>query len=279
MMRLLPALLFSTLAVAGMSGGARAENANVPDGYAASTVVEQLSQSVDPELRFTDHTGKAVTMGDYFADGKPVLLTLNYYTCETLCSTQLNGLLAGLRDLDWTAGQEFRIVTVSIDPSEGPELAANKRASYLSSLGKGDIEWHFLTGEEDQIQALASSVGFSYAYDETSGQWAHPAVLTFLAPEGYVARYLYGITYPSRDLKFALMEASQGRTGSPVDKLILSCFRYDDSTGEYTPAALGVMRLGGVATLIAMGSLGAVLWRRERKRRDSRQDESRSARA
>lgn len=242
-----------------------AELGATPEGYAASTVTERLGNNVDPELSFVDQDGKNVKFGDYLQDGKPILLTLNYYTCETLCSTQLNGLLQGLQELDWTAGEEFRIVTVSIDPSEGPDVASGKRLSYLEELGRGpEVEWHFLTGTESNVQALAESIGYGYAYDENSGQWAHPAVLTFLAPQGFVARYLYGIIYPPRDLKFALMEASEGRVGSPVDKLVLSCFRYDDSTGEYTPAALGVMRLGGIATLLAMGGLGAVMWRREK---------------
>lgn len=259
------------LALAGWSSAALAELGATPDGYAASTVTERLNQPVSQDLEFVDHTGKTVRFGDYLDDGKPVLLTLNYYTCQTLCSTQLNGLLNGLKDLDWTAGEEFRIVTVSIDPSEGPEVAAGKRSSYLQELGRGpDVEWQFLTGTEENVRALANDIGYGYAYDENSGQWAHPAVLTFIAPEGYVARYLYGIIYPPRDLKFALMEAAEGRVGSPVEKLVLSCFRYDDSTGEYTPAALGVMRLGGIATLMAMGGLGAVMWRRERNTRQNR---------
>ncbi len=248
-----------------------AELGETPEGYAASTVTEKLSEPVDTQLAFVDHTGKAVTLGDYLQDDKPVLLTLNYYNCETLCSTQLNGLLQGLQELDWNAGEQFRIVTVSIDPSEGPELAAGKRARYLQELDRGaDVEWHFLTGSEENVRALANSIGYGYAYDENSGQWAHPAVLTFLAPQGYVARYLYGIIYTPRDLKFALMEAAEGRVGSPVEKLVLSCFRYDDSTGEYTPAALGVMRLGGIVTLVAMGGLGAVMWRRERSAKQNR---------
>ena len=254
------------LASAGWSGSAVAEVGATPEGYAASTVTERLGQQIDPDLSFVDQDGQAVHFGDYLQDGKPILLTLNYYNCQTLCSTQLNGLLQGLQELDWTAGQEFRIVTVSIDPSEGPDVAAGKRLSYLEELGRGpDVEWHFLTGTESNIRALADSIGYGYAYDENSGQWAHPAVLTFVAPQGFVARYLYGIIYPPRDLKFALMEASEGRVGSPVEKLVLSCFRYDDSTGEYTPAALGVMRLGGIATLLAMGGLGLVMWRRERR--------------
>ena len=128
-----------------------------------------------------------------------------------------------------------------------------------------------LVGGADEITALASTVGFGFRYDAKSGQYAHPAVLTFLDPEGMVSRYVYGVQYDPRDLRFALMEAAEGRLGSPVDKLILSCFRYDETAGKYTPFAFGVMRLGGVATMAVMGGFGFVLWRRERFRPDRRE--------
>lgn len=258
------ALTLTTLSM--LSLPASAERA-VPDALVEVGVVEQLSMPVDTNLQFTDHNGQTVTLGDYLDDGKPVLLTLNYYSCETLCSIHLNGLVAGLKDTDWTAGNEFRIVTVSIDPSEGPELARAKRQTYLDALGQPDADWSFLVGDQANISALAETVGFGYRYDEKSEQWAHPAVLTFLSPDAVVARYLYGITYPGRDLEFALIEASAGRVGSPVEKLILSCFQYDHVSGEYTPQAMGVMRLGGIATLMGLGALGAVMYRREKRRR------------
>jgi protein SCO1/2 len=242
---------------------------SVPAVLEEVTVVEHLGERIDPTLRFTDHTGAAVTIGDYLSDGKPVLLTLNYYSCATLCGVQLNALHGALNDLDWTAGDGFRVVTVSINPSESPELAQDKRNRYLASLGRGDdVDWNFLVADEDQVRALANQVGFGYRYDEKSQQYAHPAVLTFLAPDGTVARYVYGLEYEARDLRFALMEAADGRLGSPVDKLILSCFHYDETTGRYTAAAFGVMRLGGVASILFMGGLGFAMWRRERFRPD-----------
>ena len=233
------------------------------------TISEQLNQQVDVNLGFTDHNGQAVRIGDYLADGKPVLLTMNYYSCATLCSVQLNGLLEGLKELDWTAGEEFRIVTVSIDHREDAALAAGKRDVYLKELGRGDIDWSFLTGTEENIATLAESVGFSYKYDQVSDQYAHPAVLTFLSDSGIVSRYIYGIQYPARDLKFALIETAEGRVGSPVDKLILSCFRYDSSSGRYTATIFGIARLGGVLTILALAVFGMVMWRFERNvRRD-----------
>jgi protein SCO1/2 len=204
-----------------------------------------------------------VVLEDLLGGDIPTLLTLNYYTCETLCSVQLNAVLEGLKKLDWVPGEQFRVVTVSIDPTESSELASQKRESYLSSLDKGEAEWHFLTGSQEAITSLADTVGFRYSYDADSGQYAHPAVIAFLSPEGAIARYIYGVVYAPMDIKFALMEAAAGRVGSPAEKLILSCFQYDETLGKYTPFAFGVMRLGGVVTMVVLGFFGIVLWRRE----------------
>ena len=209
-------------------------------------VDEMLGGRLDMDLKFVDHDGNLVTLGDYFDGEHPVLITLNYFRCPTLCSLQLNGLTRTLDQFDWRPGEEYRIVTVSIDPREGPELAAKKRASHLEELGvDDDFDWNFLTGEALQIHMLAAQLGIGYAYDAEQDQYAHPAVLMFASPEGKVARYLYGLEYQPSDVKFALMEASAGRVGSPVDKLILSCFHYDATLGEYGPFAMGIMRLGG----------------------------------
>ena len=271
-MNLLPAIarhLAPLLAVVSVGLGSPAWAAEaLPAELEGVTVVERLGEQVNPELVFTDHTGETVRMADLLEGDIPVLLTLNYYTCETLCSFQLNALLTGLHDLDWTAGERFRIVTVSIDPKETADLAAAKRSSYLDEYGRGEVDWRFLVGDAEQVEELARTVGFGFKYDPRTGQYAHPAVLTFLSPDGTVSRYVYGATYEARDLRFALMEAAAGRLGSPVDKLILSCFRYDETVGRYTPFAFGVMRLGGVATLVVMTGLGIVLWRRERTRPD-----------
>jgi len=228
------------------------------------TVNEHLSQVVDPTLTFTDHQGNRAEIGSFFDGETPVILTMNYYSCETLCSVQLNALLDGLKELEWTAGEKFRIVTVSIDEREDDALASAKRQSYLDELGRGgDVDWSFLVGEADQIRALADAVGFTYTYDETTDQFAHPAVITFLSGKGMVSRYLYGIQYPGRDLKFALIETSEGRVGSPVDKIILSCFRYDTTAGRYTATIFGIARLGGVLTVLGLLIAGAIAWRRE----------------
>lgn len=234
------------------------------------TVNETLGGYLDMDLEFVDHQGKQVRLGDYFDGKRPVLVTLNYYRCPTLCNLQLNGLTRALDGFQWTAGEQYRIVTVSIDPRETAELAADKRASHLEALGRGDIDWNFLTGDAAQVQMLAAQLGVGYAYDAEQDQYAHPAVLMFISPEGKVARYLYGLEYNPNDLKFALMEAAEGRVGSPVDKLILSCFHYDASLGEYGPFAMGIMRLGGVAMVIIVGIPLIFVWRRERRQRVSK---------
>jgi protein SCO1/2 len=274
---LLGALLTCSSAVAGIPqrdgpalGEARSNKLLSPEANEVA-VDEMLGGELDMDLRFVDHQGNAVRLGDYFDGEHPVLITLNYYRCPTLCNLQLNSLTRTLEGFaespDWIPGEQYRIVTVSIDPREGPELAANKRATHLDVLGQGEVDWNFLTGDALQVRMLAASLGIGYAYDAEQDQYAHPAVLMFASPEGKVARYLYGLEYQPSDVKFALMEAAEGRVGSPVDKLILSCFHYDASLGEYGPFAMGIMRLGGVAMILIVGIPMAFIWRRERLRR------------
>lgn len=245
--------------------------ANAPTMHAID-VEEHLGDTIDRELTFRDHTGKEVRIGD-FVDGKrPVLLSLNYYRCPVLCNVQLNGLTDALHELDWTPGDEhFRVVTVSIDPREGAEIAGAKRASHLKALERGDqVGWDFLTGDALNIKLLAAQLGIGYAYDAEQDQYAHPAVVAFLSPEGKIVRYVYGLTYQPKDLKFGLMEASEGRVGTTVDRIILSCFHYDATIGRYGPFAFGLMRLGAVLTIFVLGIALLVFWRRERRQRSKR---------
>lgn len=239
----------------------------LPDQLDGVGIQEKLGKDVDRSLAFTDHNGNAVTIGQYLADGKPVLLTLNYYRCKMLCSLQLNALLRGLQGLGWRPGEDFRIVTVSIDAREGSSLAAEKRQSYLKALGMGgDVDWQFLVGAQSSIDALSDQVGFRFKYDAEQDQWAHVPAIYFLASSGMITRYLYGLEYKPRDLRFALIDAGQGRVGSTLDKIILSCFHYDPTIGAYSTWALGVMRLGGVVTLALLGLFFTALWRREKAR-------------
>jgi protein SCO1/2 len=233
----------------------------------AVDVDEHPGNLLEKDLQFTDHTGKAVRLGDYFDGKRPVLLTMNYFRCPVLCNVQLNELTESLRQFDWTAGDEnFRIVTVSIDPREQTELAATKRANHLQALGRGSaVDWAFLTGDALNIRLLAAQLGIQYAYDPEQDQYAHPAVIVFASPEGKIARYVYGLSYASNDLKFGLIEASEGRVGTTLDRIILSCFHYDATLGRYGPFAFGLMRVAGALTVLLIGTALLIYWRRERR--------------
>ena len=230
-------------------------------------VDEHLGLEVDPSLRFVDHTGKSVTLGDYLDGKRPVLVTMNYFRCPVLCNVQLNELTETLRGFEWTPGDEnFRVVTVSIDPRETVELAGRKRDSHLKALDRGDaVDWAFLTGDALNIRLLAAQLGISYTYDPEQDQYAHPAVIAFLSPQGKIARYVYGLSYAANDLKFGLIEAGEGRVGSTLDRIILSCFHYDATLGRYGPFAFGLMRIAGAASVLLIGTALFVFWRRERR--------------
>lgn len=234
----------------------------------AIEVDERRGRTVDPNLSFRDHRGQTVRIGDFLDGERPVLLTLNYFRCRVVCSVQLNGLGTALGELDWTAGDEnFRVVTVSIDPNEGPADATTKRDTLLTSLQRGDdVDWQFLTGDAMTIKALAAALGISYAYDAEQDQYAHPAVAVFLAPDGKIVQYLYGLTFDPRDIKLALLDAGQGKIGTPMEKLYQSCFSYDPSVGRYGPFAFGIMRLGALATLLIVAAVIVVLWRFDRRK-------------
>jgi protein SCO1/2 len=234
----------------------------------AIDVDERRGAYIDKQLAFVDHEGNEVLLGDYLDGERPLLVTLNYYRCRVVCSVQLNGLAKALAELDWTPGDEnFRVVTISIDPEETPEDAAKKRATMADVVGRGDdIDWQFLTGDDFEIAALAGSFGIRYAYDKEQDQFAHPAVAMFIAPDGKIVQYIYGLTFDSRDLKLALLEAGEGKIGSPMEKLYQSCFSYDPSIGRYGPFAFGIMRIAGVLTFLILGAFVLLLWRRDRKR-------------
>jgi protein SCO1/2 len=244
----------------------------VPPQLEEVGIEEHLDAKIPMNLEFRDEYGAVVTLGDYFDGEKPVILTLNYYKCPMLCGLQLNGLLDGLMELDWTPGQEFEMVTVSINPLETPALATEKKQNYMKryerpSAAKG---WHFLTGREPEIRQLASTLGFGYTFDRKTGEYAHAAAIFVSTPDGRVARYLYGIEYPPRRLRLALLEASAGEIGTTIDQLILYCFHYDPSSRRYSPVAMNIMRLGGGATALILGlSLGGYWLREARRRKNS----------
>lgn len=237
------------------------------------SVEQLLGSQVPPDLTFTDETGKPVRLGDYFGK-RPVILVLAYYECPMLCTVVLNELTRALNALDYTLGKEFEAITVSISPTETPKLAAEKKANYLSAYKRpeGKQGWHFLVGNEQNIKALAKAVGFQYTYDPKTKQYAHPAVVMILTPSGKLARYLMGIEFSARDLKFALTEASEGKIAkNPVLGAVLYCFQYDPATGKYGLVVLRVVQLAGLITILSLAGLigGAFLLERKRTRQFS----------
>ncbi|NBO38128.1 SCO family protein [bacterium] len=230
------------------------------------TIVEKLGTVIPSERLFfrQNSQGPALSLDQYINPNLPTMLTLNYFQCTALCSIHLNGLVQGLKKLDYLPGREFNLVTVSIDPRNSPELAQMKQKNYLESLNRAGAEWKFLVGEQKFINELAQSVGFQFRYDKETDQFAHSAAVFFISPEKKVSRYLYGIQYSPRDLKFALLESSQGRLGSPLEKLILRCFHYDELAGKYSPIAMNSMRTAGVLFCLCLLILVVVLLRKEK---------------
>jgi protein SCO1/2 len=226
---------------------------------------QKLGAAVPLDLVFRDETGAATPLGAYFHRQRPVLLALVYYNCPMLCTEVLNGLTRSLRPLRLELGSDYEVVTVSIDPKDTPELARLKKRNYLERYGRGGGEsgWHFLTGTPSAIEPLAEAVGFRYDFNPATGQYAHAAGIVILTPDGRVARYLYGIDFPMRDIEFGLMEAAAGRVGTPIAKLLLLCYDYDAASGRYTLSILRLTRVLGIGTVLAVAGLVTWLVRRE----------------
>jgi protein SCO1/2 len=238
-----------------------------PDKLNGVDIVQRLHQQVPRDIELRDEAGYPVAIGTYFTD-RPVILALVYYECPMLCTLVLNGLLRSLRVLDFDLGDEFDVITVSFDPRDTSEIASAKRLKYLREYGREVTDgWRFLTGDEPQIRRLADAVGFKYTFDPETGQFAHATAIMILTPEGRVSRYFMGVEYAPRDLKLALMDAAKGAIGSPADKILHYCFAYDPTTGKYGLAIVNILRAGGVATLIALGSFIALMLRRDRHAR------------
>jgi len=229
---------------------------------------QRLNHHVPLELPFVDENGRDVKLGDYFGK-RPVLLAMVYYECPMLCTQVLNGVTGALKTLNFDVGKEFDVVAVSINPQEGPGLAAQKKAAYVERYGRPQTAagWHFLTGRDESIKALAAAVGFRYEYVEDVKQYAHGAGVEVLTPKGVIARYYYGIEYSPRDLRLGIIEAADERIGSPIDAALLLCFHYDPTTGKYGPTVLTLVRIGAVLTIVAFGAFLFVSLRRERTSR------------
>ena len=229
---------------------------------------QKLNNQVPLNLTFRDEHGATVELGQFFA-GKPVILTLVYYNCPMLCTQVLNAVDRSMETMPLEIGKDFNVVTVSIDPSDRAPMADAKHAMYagmyLGTTGRKGAEtgWHFLTGDESQIKALADAVGFRYAYDADSKQFAHASGIMVLTPDGKVSKYFYGVTYPAGDLRLGLVDASQEKIGTVADQLLLYCYHYDPHTGKYGLVISRALQLGGGATVLIGGIFLFFLFRGE----------------
>lgn len=244
----------------------------VPDELERIGIDEHLGETIDLSLQFTDETGRAVTLADYFHQDKPVLLSLVYFTCPMLCNLTMNGMNDAFGQLAWLPGEEYEVVSVSIHPDETPKLALAKKNNYLTVLNRPGAEngWHFLTGSKESSEALAAQIGFRYFWNEAQEQYAHASAIYILTADGSISRYLYGISFPERDLRLGLVEAGDGKIGSSYDQLLLYCFHYDPDARGYVAVAENIMRLGGGLTLATVILLVGGLFWRERKKSHSR---------
>jgi protein SCO1 len=227
---------------------------------------QKLNNQLPLDLKFRDEYGRDVKLGDYFQEGRPVVLSLVYYECAMLCNQTLNGMVGALDAVPFTPSKDFEIVTVSFDPREGPELAAEKKETYLRRFKREGAQngWHFLTGDKDSIDRLAEATGFHYVWDDESKQFAHASAIMVATPEGKLSHYFYGIEYSPKDLRLALVESSKGQIGTPVDALILYCYHYDPTTGKFA-LVMSVVRAAGALTVVGILALIFFLVRRTRR--------------
>jgi len=237
----------------------------LPPALAGVGIDQKLDRQVPLDLTFRDEAGRTVPLSSFFSGRKPVILALVYYQCPMLCTMILNGVESSLKAVSFDPGRDFEVLSVSFDPKDTPQLAASKKQMYLRRYGRPGTAngWHFLTGDEANIQALTSAVGFRYKYDAASGQFAHASGIMVLTPQGRLSRYLYGVEYAPRDVRLALVEASENKIGSPVDQLLLFCYHYDPATGKYGAIAINFVRFAGLAFTLICGFFLIAAWRRD----------------
>jgi protein SCO1/2 len=231
---------------------------------------QKLGSQLPLDAEFKDENGNIVKLGSYFNQKKPVILALVYFECPMLCNEVLNGLTGSLKGISFDAGKEFDVVAISFDARENdkPDLTKNKKESYLNRYKRAGAEngWHFLTGTQGEIDKVTQAVGFNYVYDEKTNQFAHAGGIMIATPEGKLSRYLYGIDYSPKDIKFSLIDSSEHKIGNPAEQLFLYCFHYDPSSGKYGLAILRVLRLAAVATVIGLAGLLLFFWRNSKKK-------------
>ena len=244
-------------------------NDAVPADTEGVGVEQRLGEQVPTDVAFTDHRGESVRFGDYFGQDKPVLLTLNYSDCPMLCVMQLDGVIDVLNQLGWVVGEDFDVVTVSIDENELYTKAAATRDHYLNRydhqarMPDAEGGWHFLVGDQPSIDAVANAVGFGYRFVPSTGEFAHEAAIMLLTPEAVVSRYLFGVVFEEPTLRLSLVEASNGKLGGLAERITMMCFVYDPTSGSYVAEAVSIMKLGGLLTVVILGGFLLIFWRKE----------------
>jgi protein SCO1/2 len=226
-------------------------------------IEQHLNAEIPGDLAFRDELGNNVKLGDYFSQGRPVILNLGYYQCPMLCGEVLQGLTGSLKVLSFNVGKEFEVVTVSFDPHETPDMAATKKRDIMRRYGRAgaDKGWHFLTGPAESINALTKAVGFQFQWDEKTQQYAHATTIVVLTPDRHVAQYFYGVEFPPKDLRLGLIEASQNKIGTFTDQMLLYCYHYDPRTGKYGAIISRIMSIAGAATVLFLGTFIFILYR------------------
>lgn len=262
--------LFSCLLLLGLPQMARSAE-ELPDQLKEIALAPNLGVQLDLKEEFLDEAGQTVTLGSFFSGQKPVLLLMNYYGCPMLCGMLLNGARDGLMQLSWTAAEHYKVVSISIDPKEGPDLAASKKESMIQSLPedrRADAQqhWHFLVGKNGSEARIAKAIGFGYKWVEEEKQYAHGAAIYFLTPKGVLSRILEGIQFEPRDLKFAVLEAGEGKVGSFAEKLSLFCYHWDPKDSKYVLLASRLVSLGGALTVVVGLACYLVLFLRHRRK-------------
>lgn len=248
------------------AGPQKLEEGQLPPMLQSVSVDERLGRNIDLSLNFIDETGATVPLSSFFHKGKPVLLDLIYYSCPNLCNLILNGQAEVMRQIPWNAGDQYEVVTISIDPQEKFDLASRKKATYIEHLGRPAGGWHFLCDKDGNAKRLSEEIGYHYRYDQQQQQFAHPAAIFILTPEGRISRYLYGARFRPLDVRFALAEASEGRSTITVERILLYCYHYDPKEGKYVMFASNFMKIGGLVTIAAILYFLWRMFRFERRR-------------
>ncbi|MBL7546203.1 MAG: SCO family protein [Bdellovibrionaceae bacterium] len=253
----------------GYTGKPAPEASNVrPKELEGVGIDQKLGAQLDMDLTFKNEQGQDVKLGQFFDGKHPVIISLVYYSCPGLCNFHLNGLTEGLKGLDWNPGEKFQVLAISFDAKETYDLGASKKKSYMKVYGRPGAEdgWHFLTADQKTITQITDSVGFKFKWNEEEKEWAHASAAIVTTPKGIISRYLGGIMFDPKDVKLALNEATNGKIGNFVDKMLLYCFHYDPKENKYSLAAFNLVRMGGVAIVVILMIWLLPFWLRNRKR-------------